>query len=247
VAKVTGLGHLLLVGGVNVSGDITALDEITGSAEELECTGIDKSAKERLLGPRDGLITATSWFNPDRAHASFAALPTSDVHVMYVAGSAIGDPAACMVAKQANYAPTREDDGSLTAETEFLSNAYGLEWGHLLTAGIRSDTSATNGSPLDFGASIATTNFGLQAYVQVLSFTGTSCTITIQESSDNSGDTYAAVTGGAFTAATAAGAERIQTTRALAVERYLRVTTSGTFSECSFVVAVAKNLTSVAF
>jgi hypothetical protein len=53
------------------------------------------------------------------------------------------------------------------------------------------------------------------------------------------------VTGGSFGAQSAVGASRIETARTLAVERYLRVVTSGTFSSCAFVVAVAKNLTSV--
>jgi hypothetical protein len=245
VAKTSGLGHRLLVGGVDISGDVTALDEITGSMEELDCTGISKSARERLGGLRDGVISATSWFNPTGAHVTFSALPTADVHAMYVMGSAIGDPAAGLVAKQANYAPSRGDDGSMTAAADFQANAYGLEWCQLLTAGTRTDTTATNGSPLDFGATIGTTNFGLQAYLQVLAFTGTSCTIKIQESSDNGADTYADVTGGSFGAQSAVGASRIETARTLAVERYLRVVTSGTFSSCAFVVAVAKNLTSV--
>jgi hypothetical protein len=92
---------------------------------------------------------------------------------------------------------------------------------------------------VDFGT--GSTLFGLQAYVQVFSFTGTSCTITIQESSDNGADTYANVTGGAFTAATGRTTQRIQTSRTQTIERYLKVTTSGTFSECTFVVLVNRN------
>jgi hypothetical protein len=56
-----------------------------------------------------------------------------------------------------------------------------------LTAAPRTDTTATNGTSYDFGT--GSTAFGLQAYLQVLSFTGTSCTIKLQESSDNAGRT----------------------------------------------------------
>jgi len=239
-----------LISGINVSGDITAVDEITGSMEELGCTGIDKSARERLGGVRDGLIKATSWWNSavGGTHDTLAALPTTDMHAMYLAGSTIGDYAACLVAKELTHSPKRGDDGSMTAEFELGGNAYGLEWGRLLTAGIRTDTSATNGSSLDFTAGIGTTAFGLQAYVQVTAFSGTSCTIKIQESSDDGGaDTWADVTGGSFGAQSAVGASRIATTSGLSVERYLRVVTSGTFSSCSFAVAVCKNLTSTSF
>lgn len=250
MAKQTGLGHRLLVGGLDISGDVTALDEITGSMDELKTTGINKSAHERLGGVRDGLIKATTWWNNAVAgtHDTLAALPTTDLHAMYIMGSSIGDPAAGLVARQMNYAPKRGDDGSMTAEVELHGDAYGLEWCSLLTAGTRTDTTATNGSSLDYGATIGSTAFGLQAYLQVLSFSGSSCTIKLQESSDDGGsDAFADVTGGSFGAQSAVGASRIATATGQTVERYLRVVTSGTFSSCAFVVAVAKNLTSTAF
>jgi hypothetical protein len=49
------------------------------------------------------------------------------------------------------------------------------------------------------------------------------------------------VTGGGFTAATGVGAQRIQTARGQTVERYLRVVTTGTFSNAVFAVSVARN------
>ena len=247
MAKITGLGQKLYVQGVDLSGDITALDEIVGSLEELDCTGINKSARERLGGVRDGMISATTWWNSAVAgtHDTLAALPTTDVHAMYVMGSAIGDPAACLVAKQANYAPSRGDGGSMTAGTELKANAYGLEWGALLTAGTRTDTTATNGTALDYGATIGATTFGYQAYLQVLAFTGTSCTVAIQHSSDNS--TFNTFASGNFTAATAVGAERVFRLSGVTVERYVRIATSGTFTNCQFVVAFVKNLTATSF
>ena len=114
---------------------------------------------------------------------------------------------------------------------------------------MRTDTGAANGSSLDLGT--GSTAFGLQAYLQVLSFTGTDATITIQESSDNgAGDAWAAVTGGAFTQVTAGPVvERIQTARDQTVERYLRVatTTTGGFSDLQFVVAVHRPNVEVLF
>ncbi len=248
--KQTGMGHSLLLNGINVSGDVTALDEITGSLGELDCTGIDKSARERIGGIRDGLIKATSWWNNavGGTHDTLAALPTADVHAMYLAGSAIGDWAACLVSQQATYAPSRDDEGSMTAGFELAGRGYGLEWGQLLTAGLRADTTATNGGSLDYGATIATTAFGLQAYLQITEFTGTNITIKLQESSDNAaGDAFADVTGGSFGAQTAVGASRIATSASQNVERYLRVVTSGTFTSCTFAVTVAKNLTATSF
>jgi hypothetical protein len=70
---------------------------------------------------------------------------------MWATGTAIGDPAACLVGKQINYDFTRPQDGSLTIAVNAQGNAYGLEWGDLLTAGQRTDTGAANGTAAEFG------------------------------------------------------------------------------------------------
>ena len=118
-----------------------------------------------------------------------------------------------------------------------LGNGYGVEWGHQLTAGLRTDTEATNGASIDTGASAA---FGAQAYLQVTAFTGTSVTVTIQDSADDS--SFAAVTGLAFTAVSAAPAfERVTTAVGATVRRYIRVVTTGTFNPATFAVVINKN------
>lgn len=240
MTKQGGLGDNLYVSGYDLSGDINSLPNVGGGPAALTFTGIDKSAFERKGGVRDGRIEYVSYFNPTpltNAHARFSALPTSDQIVTYCRGTTLGNAAACLVAKQLNYDGTRGDDGSLTFNISSVSNGYGLEWGRLMTAGKRTDTAATNGSSVDFGT--GSTAFGLQAYLHVFSFTGTSVTVKLQESSDNgAGDAWADVTGGGFTAATGITSERIQTGRAQTVERYLRVATSGTFSNAVFAVVV---------
>ena len=163
----------------------------------------------------------------------------------YFRGQTIGNAAASMNAKQVNYDPTRGQDGSLTISVSTVGTLYGLEWGNMITAGVRTDTTGTTGSAMDSGA--ATTNFGLQAYMHVFSFTGTSFTAPIQESSDNGADAYAAVVGGAFAAASAVGTQRIATATNLAVERYLRVVTTGTFTEASFAINIVRNQTTPVF
>lgn len=248
MAKTSGLGDNFYIGGYNVSGDINSLNDVGGGPALLDFTGIDKSAMERRGGLRTGHLGATAYFNPSasQAHPVLSALPTADTQVMYFCGTAIGNAAACMTAKQVNYDGTRGDDGDFKFAVDAQSNGYGLEWCRQMTAGVRSDTSATNGTSLDFG--VGSTTFGLQAYLQVFSFTGTSATVKIQESSDNgSGDAFADVTGGTFGAQSAIGFSRIATDSNLTVERYLRVVTTGTFSQCSFAVAVIRNETSPEF
>lgn len=249
MAKQSGLGDNAYVAGYNLSGDISALSKIGGGPAVLDVTGISSSAHERIGGLRTGEISFVSFFNDatGREHLALRGLPTADVQVMYFRGTTLGNPVAAMLAKQVNYDGARGADGAFTFNVQALSNGYGLEWGRSLTAGQRTDTGAANGSSINLGG--AKSN-GLQAYLQVFSFSGTDATLTIQESSDDgAGDAFAAVVGGAFTQVTAAPTtERIATAAGLAVEQYLRLrtTTTGGFSSMVFAVAVVVNDTAVA-
>jgi hypothetical protein len=250
VAKTAGMGDNCYIGGYDLSGDVGSLSRIGGGPAALEVTAINASAFERLGGVRDGGLEFSSWFNAaaGQAHPVLSALPTANVVGSYFRGTAIGNPAASLVAKQINYDGNRQPDGSFSFAVSMLPNGYGLEWGDQLTAGKRTDTGATAGTAFDSGA--ATTNFGLQAYLQVFSFVGTDVTIKLQESSDNAGDAYADVTGGGFTQVTAGPTtQRIATATNLAVERYLKVTTvtTGGFTSCVFAVMVVRNLAAPTF
>jgi hypothetical protein len=244
--KQTGLGDNLYISGVDVSGDTQSLGKIGGGPAALDVTDITQSAYERRGGIRDGAIEWVSYFDPATAHPVLSALLTTDAQLMYSRGTVFGSQVACLVGKQVDYTPTRGADGSLTFAVSAQANGYGVEWGDRLTDGFREDTAATNGTDiLDAGAA---SSFGLQAYLQLLAFTGTSVTVKLQESSDGGvTDEWADVVGGAFTAATAVGAERIETSRTLAVERHLRVVTTGTFTVATFAVAVVRNATAVVF
>jgi hypothetical protein len=242
MAKTSGLGDNLYVGGYDLSGDIQAVDTIHGGPAALDFTDITLSAMARQGGVRDGGISATTFFNAatSRAHPVIGALPTADVGVMYCRGTTLGNGAACCVGKQIGYDPTRDDAGNLTLKTEVQSNGYGLEWGRLLTAGIRTDTAATNGSSIDTLASAA---FGGQAYLQLFAFSGTDVTIKIQDSANDS--TFADVTGLAFTQVTTGTrqTQRIAIANTATLRRYVRVATitTGGVTSVSFAVVINKN------
>lgn len=248
--KQSGLGDNFYVGGKNLSGDTASLDEVGGGPALIEVTGIDKSAYERIGGLRDGRIEWTSYFNDgtdgtDGTHNFLSTLPTTDRQCMYFRGTTLGGPVAACVGKQLNYDMTRADDGKLTLKVHVDANGYGLEWGNSLTAGIRTDSEATDGDSIDTGASAS---FGAQAYLQVFSFTGTDATITIEDSADDS--TFAAVTNLAFTEVTSAPfVERIATAADATIKRYIRVSTSTTdgFTDLQFAVMIVKNEMTVAF
>jgi hypothetical protein len=314
MAKQSGLGSRFLVGGNDISGDVQALDTIGGTQALLDSTDITQSAHSRIPGLRDGTMGFTVFMDTALAHPVLSALPTSDTLMTFLAPPlAIGGTSACLVAKQVGYNPTRGADGSLLMKVEGQGNAFGIEWGVTLTAGLRTDTAATNGTSLDQGAGFSTpsvplttvpvtntsplpatvvvsagtgTNvsingvlqgtfdgtytvlpgqtialtytvaptwtwtlqsaFGMQAYLQVTAFAGTSVTVAVQDSADNA--SFATVTGLTFTAVTAApNWQRLATASNATVRRYLRVITTGTFNPATFAVAVNRNLSLTAF
>jgi hypothetical protein len=253
MTKSTGLGAALYVSGTDLSGDIGEVSGINGGNSPLIVTGINKSAIERLGGPRDGGVSFEAFFNKatDQAHPVLSSLPTADRIVTYChRTTTVGDEMASLIGLQIGYDGTRGNDGSLTFTTEAVANGFGLEWGESLTVGKRTDTGATAGATLDYGATIGQTLFGAQAYLHVFAFTGTDATITIEDSTSD----FSAVTLMAFTEVSALGgantSERIQTaSRTETVDRYVRVTTTttGGFSDLVFAVQFVKNETSVVF
>lgn len=150
----SGLGQAFYYSGYDLSGDTGSANDLGGGLTGTQdVTPINKSAFKRVGLLRDGRISWTSFFNKatGQAHERLSALPTADQHLMWMTGSTIGDPAACMVGKQIDYNPTRPQDGSLTIAVNAQANAFGLEWCDLLTAGARTDTEATDGTAAEFG------------------------------------------------------------------------------------------------
>lgn len=248
MSKQSGLGDALYVAGNDLSGDITAISNVGGGPAVLTTTGINKSAIERIGGERDGRLEFTSWWNPDPGgeHGVLSTLPTSDVVITYCRGTALGSPAACINAKQPNYDGTRSDDGGFSFSVATQANGFGLEWGVLLTPGMRTDTAATLGPSVD---TVASSSFGAQAYLHVEAFTGTDATVKIQDSAD--GVTFADVAGLAFAQITAAPeAQRIATANTATIREYVRAVTvtTGGFTSLTFAVVINKNpIAGVAF
>lgn len=240
MSKQSGLGDALYVAGYDLSGDTQSLGTIAGGPSPIDKTGINKSAHERIGGKIDGVVELTSHFNPaaSQEHAVWSALPTTDVVACYLRGTTLGNPAAGIVAKQANYDPSRGADGDLLMNVRLLANGYGLEWGSNLTAGIATETGAASGSAVDY---LSDKDLGLRAYLHVFAFTGTDATIAVQDSA-NGTTSWANVA--AFTQVTSGPTtERIATGATENVKRFLRynVTTTGGFSNLQFAVVAIQN------
>lgn len=240
MAKTAGMGDNYLVGGYDLSGDTNSLSRIGGGHGVWESTGIDKFAFERLALLRDGSIEWNTYFNTadDKAHEALSALPTTDTIATYCRGTTLGNPAACLVAKQVNYDWNRGADGSLMGSVQALANSYGLQWGQQLTGALDTITVTGSGTGVDF--TDTTASAGAQVFLQVTDFTGTNIDIKIQDSDDDI--SYADVTGLAFTSVTAAHSfERKATTNTTDIGRYMRYVASGVFSSATICVVAVRN------
>ncbi len=240
MSKSTGLGDQLFFDGYDIGADINSISSIATPRATLPFTAITQSAMAREYGERDGSAEFTSYLNPEaaRAHDALSPLPTSDVHVMYLRGQSLGGAAIGMIGKQIDYAPNRGDDGSLLISSSVQANGFGLDWGLQLTTGKQTDASATDSASIDTGASAS---FGFQAYLQVFSIGSGSADIVIEDSADDSN--FAEINNGAsFTSVSGRTAERIQSASDTeTVRRYIRVSTTGTFTDLVFAVIINKN------
>lgn len=238
MAKGSGLGANLYVDGYELGGDIGSLSGLGWTRALLGVTAITKSAEERVPGHAHAALGYNSFFNDatDQSHLVLRNPPTTDRQHIWTKGSSIGDVAACIVSKQAGYAPSRGADGSLTIQVDVEGNGYSLDFGELLTAGLRTDTSATNGTALDGGAASST---GWSAYLQVVDVTGTNVIVTLEDSAN--GTDFAVFTSSAFTSVTAdRTVQRIGGVAGATVRRHVRAVTSGTFSSATFIVAFCR-------
>jgi len=233
MAKKSGLGQSFYIGGYDLSGDVGAISSIGSPRTLLDITGINKSAIERVNGQGTGNLEFNTWFN-DAAlaeHVILSSLPTTDTSVVYAFGGAVGDTAALLTAKQVNYDWSRGADGSFQGTVQCQSTGYPLEWGVMLTAADDTHSSATSSSSKDDGASTAS---GIAGYLQIIDIASGTPTVKIQHSSNDSSwsdlVTFSAVANGAEPAF-----ERKEASST--VNRYLRITTTGTFTDLDFVVA----------
>ena len=237
MAKRSGLGSIALIGGNDLSGDINALDRIEITHNTHTNQGIDKSGIEREYLQATGGLAFSSWFNDAtaQAHDRLSLVPSGDVLAIYAPSSTRGDPAFMIVGKQTDYPVTRPSDGSLaTGGTVEGTLGIAPEWGVLISAGVETHASAGSKASVDNGASSAS---GAAAMLQIDDIGSGTPTFVLEDSANDSSFatliSFAAVADGAEPAA-----ER--KTVAGTVDRYARVTTTGSFANADAVVAMRR-------
>jgi len=106
----------------------------------------------------------------------------------------------------------------------------------MLTAHDDTHSSAGSGTVVDSGASSSS---GGSGYLQVLSVASGSVTVNLQESTSSGGSYSNFMTFSTVAAAAAPAAERV--TMEGTVQRYIKVTTTGTFSNAKIVVGFSRS------
>lgn len=240
MAKLPGMGDNFYIDEFDVSGDTAALNSIGAPMTTQDTTAIRDSAYSRIGLLHDGVIDFASFWNPtnaglDAAHLVLRGRTTNDRLETYFRGTALGNAACSVVTKQINYDGNRDQNGALLFQVATQANGFGLEWGVQLTPGKKTDSAAGNGTGVDLGAIPISYSQGWAAYLHLFAFTGTSITIKMQDSADNG--TFTDITGASFTAASVKSAQRLAAPSATAtVRRYVRLVSSGTFTNAVYAV-----------
>ncbi len=241
MAKRSGLSQQFYFQGVDMSGDVGSIGTLATPRGTQDVTGLSRNAHEFLLTTGDGILSWSAFFNDETGgtHLTLGALPTTDVQIMFETGQTLGDPAFCAVVKLIDYAPNRGADGSLTINVNAnLSAGEPAEWCRVLaTKATHSSETDNTGHLMDSGGSQTTK--GAVGYLQ--HFTADSGTVEydIEDSSDSTdGDDGAWANLLAFSDVATPWnpiAERIEVTGN--VEKWIRASTNGTFTNAVFAMA----------
>ena len=244
MAKQSGLGQRFYAHGYDISGDVGSITKAASPSGVQDVTAINVSGHERRHTLVDGELSWQGFFNDasSQIHDALKATRQTDWILSWLLGTDAGDQVANLVAQQMNYDYTRAADGGITNACQGLSDSgYGLEWALLLTAaGKVTHASADDETGIDHGAQTTDGGVGFLQH-----FSGGSGTIEydLEDSSDSTdGDdgTWANLL--AFTdVATpyAATAQRVEVTGT--VERWVRASTNGTFTNAVFHMSFLRN------
>lgn len=243
MAKTSGVPDYLFYSGYDISGDVGSITRIGAPRASLPATGINSAGgKERIQGLSDGEIAFHSYFNDadDQEHEVLKAFATTE-YVMYCRGATLGNPCAMLVALQMNYDWNRGTDGSLLATIQALGKGTDapLEWGTQITAGKITHSSAASST----GEVTAVSTAGAAMMLEIFSLASGTPTVLLEDSSDTTtgaDGTWATLK--TFTIQTAQTAERLAV--AGTVNKGVRATTTGTFSNLVFAIGMRRGTAS---
>lgn len=242
MAVKSGLNQRLYVEGNDLSGDTMSINNGEGTFDELDITDITLVAHKRLLTLAAGVFEWSSFFNDaaGRAHVVLSALPLPDQDITWALGTALGDPCISMVGKFTSaYQIARGRDAAMdiTSRAE-VSAGFPIEEGVMLTAADDTHSSATSNVGLDQSAQTA---LGASGFCHVLAIASGTPTFLTEDSADSTNGVD-----GAWATLLTFGAQAVDTAFRVSVtgtvERWVRATTTGTFTGGQFVMTSRRGL-----
>ena len=238
MAITNGLNVRLYVEGNDLSGDANSLDGIGYSQEQFDTTTLNQSAVSRMNGRADGSLSVSAFFDAASTHISAVAtansgkLPITNQNVLVPLAGAVGSDSVSFIAKQAEYGVSGGTGSPVTVSVSYSIDGIEPSFGTMLTAHDDTHSSASSGTSVDNAASSASGGAG---YLQVFSLSSGTVVAKIEHSANNS--TWADLL--TFSGATGAGAQRV--TCSGTVNRYVRITTTGTFSNAKIACALVRD------
>lgn len=241
MAKRSGLSQQFFAHGYDLSGDVGAVNSIVVSRADLDVTALNKTAHERLGGVADGTIDFTAFFNDaaGQEHAALKGMPSTSVMWSWLmAGADSGGVGLSGTVQQMNYSSTRGRNGSMEmgAKGSARDGYPPIEEHTNVSPGKVTHASATSSASADAGA--GTTRGGI-GFLQYFSRASGTPSFLIEHSTDNAA--WSTLMTFAGTGGVTAFGERKTVTGT--VNRYLRATTTGTFTTAIFWIGFRRGLT----
>ena len=239
MTKSVGFPQRFYIGGYDLSSTIGNYDSACPRGQ-VDMTPVNASGHVRALTHADGSITLHPFFDDGTGmtHDALKGLPTSNVGVMVPTSTTRGDPVGVIEGKQVNYDWSRPSDASLVGTVQVIGDGVPMIWDAILLVAKTTHASASDETGyLDPGE--AQTAYGAVGYLQHFEADSGTVEYDLEDSSDSTdGDDGNWANLLAFNdVATpwAQIAERIEVTGA--VEKYVRASTNGTFSNADFAMA----------
>jgi len=212
-----GKSTAVYLGAVNLSPYLNSAD-LSADADTADTTTFAATWRSSILGPAGGSVDVGGFYDPGETSLPtlFGTLVPGVLTYCPAGGTAIGDRARLVSAIDVSYAESSEIGGAVAIKASFQADGV-VAFGDVLHP-LGEDTNTTTGAEKDDSAATQT---GWTAHLHVTAVDGGSWVIKLQDAAVT--NTYSDLSGGAFTAATGATSQRLQSTATTTeLRRYVR-------------------------